>query len=338
MKIIKPYAEIMDAHFGVDVLKKIELVGRTCYKSTDHITKDSAPKFVGNLINAGHEAMVEHGSFCFMISFDQYRSLQELVANLSTHLKVDGEVYKPFLRFTNEEKRTLVSANIRAWREFFTECVHQIHNLPVYFKSFIFDNPILFPEFQRKSLFQNGYFPQAKPMFREDLIGEVELMVHCDVTAKFVIDRGVSHEVVRHRPASFAQESTRYCNYSKNKFGNEITVIQPCFWNPDEDIVKPYPLNKYNFWKKHCIIAEADYFMLLEMGATPEEARDVLPTSTKTELIMTANLGEWKHFFSLRACNFTGKAHPQMLEVGQPLLDSFKDEFKADGIFADMSY
>ena len=118
MQIIKPSAEIMTAQFGVDVLKKIEMVGRTCYKSTNLITEDSAPRFVGNLIHAGHEAMVEHGSFCFMVSFGQWRGIQASLSNMATHLKQNKEEFLPRLRFTNEG-RCLVSGNVRAWREYF---------------------------------------------------------------------------------------------------------------------------------------------------------------------------------------------------------------------------
>lgn len=210
MKTIKPYAEIYGDINGQEILKKIEWVGRTCYKSADGITEDSAEKFVAGLIKRGHEAILEHDS----------------------------------------------------------------------------------------------------------------------VTVKFVVDRGISHEIVRHRLASFAQESTRYCNYSKEKFGNEITVIEPCFWDKDS--------YNYELWLDSMHHAEDNYFLLLHLGTSPEKARDVLPTSLKTELVMTANLREWRHFFKLRAANTTGKAHPQMLEVTRPLLDKFKHLIPV--VFDDITY
>ena len=208
MKIIKPYTEIYGDINGQAILKKIEWVGRTCYKSEDSITEDSAEKFVAGLIKRGHEAMLEHDS----------------------------------------------------------------------------------------------------------------------VTVKFVVDRGVSHEIVRHRLASFAQESTRYCNYAKDKFGKEITFIKPFCLN-DAD---------YIMWKVSMASAEDDYFDLLNSGVKPEMARSVLPNSLKTELVMTANLREWRHFFKLRAANTTGKAHPQMLEVTRPLLDKFKQLIPV--VFDDITY
>lgn len=129
------------------------------------------------------------------------------------------------------------------------------------------------------------------------------------LSVAFIVDRGISHEIVRHRIASFAQESTRYCNYSKGKFGNEITFIKPFFF---EDNSK-----EYEDWVNACKISEIDYFNLLSKGATPQEARSVLPNSLKTEIVMTANYREWRNFFKLR----TAKAvHPQMREITIPLL------------------
>lgn len=130
---------------------------------------------------------------------------------------------------------------------------------------------------------------------------------HLVHTIKFTCDRGVSHEFVRHRPASFAQESTRYCNYSKDRFGNEITVIRPCYWSADS--------MQMGMWKTLCEFSENTYFNLLNNGASPQEARSVLPNSLKTELIITATEEEWQHIINLRYHGTTGKPHPQMYEV-----------------------
>ena len=146
--------------------------------------------------------------------------------------------------------------------------------------------------------------------------GHEAMLEHEKISVKFIVDRGVSHELVRHRMASYAQESTRYCNYSKDKFGNEITVIKPCFLDEDTE--------NYRIWKSSCEAAEKAYFAMLDNDATPQEARSVLPNSLKTEICMTANLREWRHFFKLRALGITGKPHPQMLEVTVPLLAEFK--------------
>lgn len=146
--------------------------------------------------------------------------------------------------------------------------------------------------------------------------GHEAMLEHASVTVKFVVDRGISHELVRHRLASFAQESTRYCNYSKDDFGSEITFIIPEYLE--------YKSEGWNIWKESMKQAEDAYFKMLDFGLSPQQARAVLPNSTKTEVVMTANLREWRHFFKLRAIGTTGKPHPQMLEVAVPLLEDFK--------------
>ena len=139
------------------------------------------------------------------------------------------------------------------------------------------------------------------------------MLEHSSLTIKFICDRGVSHELVRHRLASFGQESTRYCNYAGDKFGNELTFIEPLFFGEDRAKCR-------NTWVWSMQKAEDAYMMLIEEGATPQEARSVLPNSIKTEVVMTANYREWRHFFKLRAARATGPAHPQMEEITQPLL------------------
>ena len=144
---------------------------------------------------------------------------------------------------------------------------------------------------------------------------------------KFIVDRGVSHELVRHRLASFTQESTRYCNYSQDKFENEITVIRPCF-------LKDSSSGQFNTWSRAMVDCENAYFMMLNQGCTPQEARSVLPNSLKTEVIMTTNLREWRHILNLRAAGTTGKPHPQMLEVMVPLLNELR--LKMPALFEDI--
>lgn len=143
--------------------------------------------------------------------------------------------------------------------------------------------------------------------------GHESVLEHVSVTAHFICDRGVSHEIVRHRIASYSQESTRYCNYSKDGFGSEITLIAPMYLRPET--------SDWYSWLHGCWEAEQTYFRLLEAGRSPQEARAVLPNSLKTELMMTANLREWRHFFRLRC---SPAAHPQMREVANMLLDEFK--------------
>ena len=142
--------------------------------------------------------------------------------------------------------------------------------------------------------------------------GHEAMLEHSNMKVNFIVDRGISHEIVRHRIASFAQESTRYCNYSKDKFGNELTFIEPCFFEKDSP--------EYQLWESMCKSSEDAYLALIEAGRTPQEARCILPHSLKTELVMTTNIREWRHFFNLRAAGTTGKPHPQMVEVAVPLL------------------
>lgn len=178
--------------------------------------------------------------------------------------------------------------------------------------------------------------------------GHESVLEHVNMRVKFIVDRGVSHELVRHRLASFTQESTRYCNYSQDKFGNEITVIKPCFFKPnmyevtsisgtnyiEVDRGASLETKKYSLWYNACAMAERRYFFLLSEGCTPQEARTVLPNSLKTEVMMTANLREWRHILDLRAAGTTGKPHPQMLEVMVPLLNELK--LKMPLLFADI--
>lgn len=143
--------------------------------------------------------------------------------------------------------------------------------------------------------------------------GHEAVLEHFSVSVKFICDRGVSHEIVRHRLASYCQESTRYCNYAKEDFQSEITVIKPCYLDKSAA--------GYRIWERSCKNAETAYFDLLDFGCTPQEARAVLPNSLKTEIVMTANLREWRHFLKLRT---PPAAHPQIREVAIPLLNEFK--------------
>lgn len=153
---------------------------------------------------------------------------------------------------------------------------------------------------------------------------------HATITVKFITDRGVSHELVRHRIASFTQESTRYCNYSKDKFGSEITVIEPFFYTysyTQDDKTSIL----YDSWKRACIAAENEYFFQLESGARPQEARAVLPNSLKTEIVVTANIREWRKIFELRTSK---EAHPQIRQIMCPLLLEFRKHW--DILFDDV--
>ena len=147
--------------------------------------------------------------------------------------------------------------------------------------------------------------------------GHEAMLEHGSMTVRFIVDRGVSHEIVRHRLCSFAQESTRYCRYDGDRFGNEITVID----------IAPFCNTRaaYEAWRQACLSSEAQYMKMLEQGTPPEIARSVLPNSLKTEIVVTSNMREWRHILNLRAADATGKAHPQMKQVMVPLLKELDD-------------
>ena len=150
--------------------------------------------------------------------------------------------------------------------------------------------------------------------------GHESVIEHESASIKVICDRGVSHEIVRHRVASYSQESTRYCNYSKDKFQNQISVID-ISTGFAYDMNIPIDFEKYKIWNEAMKCAEKYYFQMLEAGASPQEARAILPNSLKTELVMTMNLREWRHFLRLRLGN---GAHPQIKEISKLILEVFK--------------
>jgi thymidylate synthase (FAD) len=141
---------------------------------------------------------------------------------------------------------------------------------------------------------------------------------HEKITVKIICDRGVTHEIVRHRIASYSQESTRYCNYAQDKFGNELTFIKPCFWEENSEA--------FSMWYNQMETIERYYLKLISMDVPPEQARSVLPNSLKTEIVVTMNLREWRHFFKLRTSKH---AHPQMREISVPLLCKMQESLPA---------
>lgn len=281
----------------------IEKAARTCYKTEDKITDGSAERMVRMLIQRGHEAMLEHGDYIFLL--EDYKILDNIAYSLR-RLMEDGDDV-PLLTFTNLNQRPIISGNVRAWRQLLaTRC-----GAAYYFTGAI--DPIytadLVPEEERID------DPRVKQLHYSDLYGNDEKRVHLRQTVRFTVDRGVTHEFVRHRVMSFAQESTRYVDYS----GNGITVIEPCFL---EEHTEPYDL-----WKRQCMSADTAYTHEKRLGLKPEEARTVLPQSTKAELVMTGTLRQWDHFFDMRARQTTGKAHPQAAEVAIPLMKEMAARF-----------
>ena len=284
MKLIKPSFEILDQQPGLEgIYKQIELAGRTCYKSEDKITEDSAKGFVERMVKSGHGAMLEHGTVYMFIPFsplnENYTTCHKYGDNKYSVVKIRNE------HFLIEKNGCYITTNYRV-------------------------------------LVENNWLDDLK--FACDFTEWHERRV----TVKFTCDRGVTHEFVRHRVFSFAQESTRYCNYSKDKFGNELTFIIPPWCNisdnPDnEEEKKIWMGEKGSFEERfmmHCLIAENHYNELIELQYKPQQARAVLPNAIKAELVMTGFVSDWKHFFFLRDAV---SAHPQARELAEPLHSTF---------------
>lgn len=283
MKLIESSVQIIEEK---DPYKMIELAGRTCYKSEDKITEDSAKEFVDRMIKLGHGAMLEHGTIYLKIDKTEDGHLPPARLYWS-----DGN-HKKYTRVRIHGNSIYVTTNLRV----------------------IVENNRL-----------------------DDLQYQVEPTEHHEkrITAKFICDRGVSHEFVRHRVFSFAQESTRYCDYSKDKFGNDITYIIPSWldlpegkysnWDNDwcdvSELKLLYPEVDNLSDPANCFLqsiknAEYYYFMLINRGWKPQQARQVLPNATKTELVMTGFESDWEHFFELRC---SGAAHPDAKKLADEL-------------------
>lgn len=283
MKLIESSVQIIEEK---DPYKMIELAGRTCYKSEDKITENSAKEFVDRMIKLGHGAMLEHGTIYLKIDKTEDGHLPPARLYWS-----DGN-HKKYTRVRKHRNSIYVTTNLRV----------------------IVENNRL-----------------------DDLQYQVEPTKHHEkrITAKFICDRGVSHEFVRHRVFSFAQESTRYCGYSKDKFGNDITYIIPSWldlpegkysdWDNDwcdvSELKLLYPEVDNLSDPANCFLqsiknAEYYYFMLINRGWKPQQARQVLPNATKTELVMTGFESDWEHFFELRC---SGAAHPDAKKLADEL-------------------
>ena len=265
--------------------KQIELCGRTCYKSEDKITEDSAKGFVDRMIKSNHTAMLEHGTVYLQIPGNMLKYL--LTHPVEDYDKNPYSKYKEiFTGFPVSTCEIYVTTNLRV-------------------------------------LVDNGWLDDLK------YICEPTEYHAKRYTMKFITDRGVSHELVRHRVFSFAQESTRYCNYSKDKFGNELTFIKPS-WKYTKTLVSkeglPYngvPQFDGDYFEDFLAQSEKIYFTLLDQGWTPQQARQILPNALKTEICMTGFEDDWKHFFDLRYKETTGKAHPDMKLLATKAKESF---------------
>ena len=288
MKLIESSVSLIDIE---NPFMKIEKVGRTCYKSSSEMTEETAKKFYKSLVSRNHTAMLEHAVFCF-----------EVTESLYSDLRSAKYFNRSIEELENGRERYLVSANLRAINA--TDCDELL--------TVLYDiDPMLVYTNRGVQLVQLKLLGGRASLVDIDDIPDIQehaYKAHKHFTFHFICDRGVTHEIVRHRPASYAQESTRYCNYSKDKFGGEITCIKPAFydeWDGESKLYFEQSLNR----------AEDSYLRMLERGRSPQEARAVLPNALKTEIVMTANCVEFDHFFNLRSNGTTGAPHPDMKVV-----------------------
>lgn len=285
-----------------DPMKHIERIARVCYKSEHKICNNSAKKMIKALYDNKHMAMLEHYRFIMEVGESMYNALEQL------ELK--------HFEFTCSG-RFLVSCNARSLINMVDEDSNADNHgiLPIsmsYFRNELIGNIV--KHYDCYELF--GLDRNHPPVLsygvnfienKREAMSANEFIKHGWMSCKFITDRGVSHELVRHRLASFAQESTRYCNYNKDKFNNEITVVNPFCGKESYDV--------HMIWERLCKDAERAYFELLSCDVKPQIARSVLPTSLKTEIVVTANIEEWLHIFELRSIGTTGKPHPMMKNI-----------------------
>jgi thymidylate synthase (FAD) len=306
MKIIAPYFEILEDLDTQSLSIRIEACGRICYKSEDKITRESAEPFIRNIIKHGHNSVTEMAVLTLRVFYDTEAIVSQFFNLMPKFLHVDKI----------EKKELLVTGSIRAFRELYqtNPTVKLVKAIAEYLAN---RHPLFYEDLlpERGLLKQEGVKIEKVPLETVNALPADLLAKHLHVAVLFVVNRAITHEIVRHRPVSYLQESQRYCRYSQDKFGNEVTFIKPMFFKEGSD--------EYSLWEKAMQDTEKIYLKLLE-SSSPQAARTVLPNSCKTELITFANLLEWLHIFRLR----TSKgAEPSMREVMIPLLHKFQEKY-----------
>ena len=287
MKLIKPSFEILDQQCGLEgIYKQVEMAGRTCYKSEDKITEDSAKEFVDRMIKSGHGAMLEHGTVYLAIPISEWRCTDDYRDSYISNPY--SNVNDSLVDWENNEGTVYITTNLRV-------------------------------------LVENGWLDDLQYICEPTEYHEKR------ITVKFITDQGILREFTRHRVFSFAVESTRYCNYSKNRFSHEITFIQPN-WISDKDIENYHmdfgyftdqdtnhitAVNRFISALKN---AEYFYMELIKLGWKPQQARNILPLATKCDMVMTGFVSDWENFFELRDA---ASAHPQAQELAHSLHETF---------------
>lgn len=292
MKLIQPSFSIINQEPGLDgIYKAIESAGRTCYKSEDKITPTSAKEFVGRMIKSGHGAMLEFGTVYLKIpvttSYSGFSEIHYLDNSYSKMCKSDGFPFTD--EFGNACDCWCITTNYR-------------------------------------NIIENGWLDDLQYLCEPTEFHEKRICV------RFNCSIGISRELNRHRVDSIAEMSTRYCNFSKDKFGNELTFVIPSHLN-EEELKKygPYHTVVRNKKSAESIFianlnnAEKDYLDLIDSGWKAQQARDILPLATATEVNHCAFVSDWEHVFELRD---NSHAHPDMQVLMKPLHEEFKKKFK----------
>lgn len=306
MNVILPSYEILDSLDRQSLAVRIEYSGRICYKSEDMIDQDSAIPFVKKMAEHGHNSVLEMGVVSLRITYSDPELLTQLMATQPRYLHID----------VLDKQNLLITGSVRAFREMLI--FHPDCTLVKAMAAFLATrHPYFFETIIPSAGLQNDTsISVAKVSLEEvDKLSPELRIKHRHVGVKFIVNRAVTHEIVRHRPCSFLQESQRYCRYSENKFGGEVTFIKPMFYEEGT--------TEYAMWEKAMEDTEKIYLKLLETSS-PQAARTVLPNSCKTELIVYANLLEWKHIFKLRT---TKAAEPSMREVMIPLYEELQTRY-----------
>ncbi|MEA1867647.1 MAG: FAD-dependent thymidylate synthase [Thermodesulfobacteriota bacterium] len=309
MKVVDPSFSVLDEYFVHGrLLEQIERCGRVCYKSEDRISEESARPFIKGIIKRGHESVLEMAQIVLEIDVDSELTMHKFFERIPRFCQVDKL----------ERKQYLLSGNPRVFRDL---ALHHrdLKVVKAVLKKLTEFHPVLFEDLVPRF----GWVPQDGIVVRVLPPAEIEnlpleqLIRHRTLLVHLIINRAVSHELVRHRVASYLQESQRYCRYGEARFGGEVVFIRPCFFKQGSD--------EYRFWLDAMSQAEEIYLRLLKTSS-PQAARTALPNSCKTEIMVHATIEEWMHIMRLRTSR---AADPSMREIMLALLPEFERRFPA---------
>ena len=307
MKIIDPTFEILDEYFREErILEQIERAGRICYKSEDKIHENSAGPFIKRIIQRGHESVLEMGQFVFECHLDSDTIMYKFLEKNPRFNQIDKL----------EKRHFLVSGNPRSFRDLTRICPEQ-KVVKALLTALTDEFPVLYEDLRPK----HGWISPDGVRVRRLSPAEIDALSldlfirHRTLLVKLVINRAVTHELVRHRPASYLQESQRYCRYGEARFGGEVYLIRPCFYHEGTE--------EFRIWKRAMEESEKTYLRLLKTSS-PQAARTVLPNSCKTEIMVNATLSEWAHILRLRTSQ---AADPSMREIMLKLLAELTARF-----------